>query len=177
LNFEISDLNGNSLSCQCTEADAVATILALLGFQGDELMLDTDDWREYDWHTGRNTYTAREIVENDLDSTGYEVHFESHTDISSLVTSGQWLVRNDHAYCIAHWPSGKARKHCKRRGDFTQARKLHPVWLDKLKQLERLGNKLSKVVGKPDGRMAGRATHAPTQSAASLASPKRSGSW
>jgi hypothetical protein len=140
LNFEISDLNGNSLSCQCTEADAVATILALLSFQGDELMLDTDDWREYDWHTGKDTYTAREIVENDLDSTGVEVHFETYTDISSLVTSGAWIVKDDHAYCIAHWPSGKARKHCKRRGDFTQARKLHPVWLDKLKQLESLGH-------------------------------------
>jgi hypothetical protein len=75
---------------------------------------------------------------------GSEVHFESYTDISSLVSSGAWLVRNDHAYCIAHWPSGKARKHIKRRGDFTQARKLHLVWMDKLKQLERLGSQLSK---------------------------------
>jgi hypothetical protein len=142
LNFEIIDKNGKALICQCTEADAVATILALLGLHGDELMLDTDDWREYDWATGEDTYTAREIVENDLDSMGSEVHFESYIDISSRVTSGEWLIKDDHAYCIAHWPSGKARKHCKRSGDFTQAAKLHPVWLDKLKQLERLGSQL-----------------------------------
>jgi hypothetical protein len=145
LNFEIIDKNGNLKNCQCPEADAVATILALLGFQGDELMLDTDDWRHYDWYTGEDTYTARKIIENDLDSMGSEVHFESYTDISSLVANGAWLVRNNHAYCIAHWPSGKARKHCKRRGDFTQARKLHPVWLDKLKQLESLGRQLSRI--------------------------------
>lgn len=140
--YEINDFTGKALTCQCTEADAVATILALLGFQGDEIMLDTDDWRHYDWATGRDTYTAREIIENDLDCMVSEVHFENYTDISSRVASGQWLVRNDHAYCIAHWPSGKARKHCKRRGDFTQARNLHPVWLDKLKQLESLGSQL-----------------------------------
>lgn len=145
LNFEITDRKGTALTCQCTEADAVATILALLGLHGDEIMLDTDDWRAYavyDWYTGKDTYTAREIVENDLDCTGSEVHFENYNDISSRVTSGAWIVKDDHAYCIPHWPSGKARKHCKRRGDFTQARKLHPVWLDKLKQLESLGNKL-----------------------------------
>jgi hypothetical protein len=141
LNYEISDLTGKALTCQCTEADAVTTILALLGFHGDELMLDTDDWRHYDWYTGEDTYTARKIIENDLDSMGSEVHFESYTDISSRVASGAWLVKDDHAYCIPHWPSGKARKHCKRRGDFTQARKLHPVWLDKLKQLESLGHR------------------------------------
>jgi len=145
LNFEIIDINGNDLSCQCTEADAVATILALLGFQGDELMLDTDDWRAYDWYTGKDTFTAREIVENDLDSMGSEVHFESYTDISSSVASGAWLVRDDHAYCIAHWPSGKARKLCKRRCDFSQVRKLHPAWMGKLKQLESLGNQLSRI--------------------------------
>jgi hypothetical protein len=77
---------------------------------------------------------------------GIEVHFESYTDISSRVTSGTWIVKGDHAYCIAHWPSGKARKHCKRRGDFTQVRKLHPVWLDKLRQLASLGNQLSTIV-------------------------------
>ena len=43
LNFEINPRNGKALTCQCTEADAVATILALLGFHGDEIMLDTDD--------------------------------------------------------------------------------------------------------------------------------------
>lgn len=146
LNFEIIDIKGKALTCQCTEADAVVTILALLGFQGDELMLDTDDWRHYDWYTGVDTRTACEIIENDLDIMGSEVHFESYTDISSLVASGAWLVKDDHAYCIAHWPIGKARKHIKRRGDFTQVRKLHPAWMGKLKQLESLGNQLPRIV-------------------------------
>jgi len=142
LKFEITDINDRALTCQCTETDAVATILALLGFHGDEIMLDTDDWRAYDWYGGKDTYRARKIVENDLDCMVSEVHFENYINITSRVTSGAWIVKDDHAYCIPHWPSGKARKHHNRRGDFTQARKLHPVSLDKLKQLESLGSQL-----------------------------------
>jgi hypothetical protein len=145
LNFEISDINGKALTCQCTEADAVITILALLGLTGDELMLDTDDCRDYDWYDakdggGRSVYTSTEIIEGDLDCTGTDVYFNHYTDISSLVASGAWLVRNDHAYHLKTWPIGKARKHIKRRGDFKEVRKLYPSWLGKLKQLERLGN-------------------------------------
>ena len=140
LNFEIIDKDDKALTCQCTEADAVTTILALLGLTGDELMLDTDDWRDYDWYDGRNVFTATEIIKNDLDCTGIDVYFNHYTDISSRVASGAWLIRNNQAYCIAHWPIGKARKHIKHRGDFKQARKLYPTWLGKLKQLERLGN-------------------------------------
>ncbi|MEI6270446.1 MAG: hypothetical protein WCP01_16340 [Methylococcaceae bacterium] len=106
---------GKTLTCQADADNAVTTILALLGLTGSELMLDTD------------------------------VYFNHYTDISNLVTSGAWLIRNRRAYCIPHWPSGRARKHFKRRCDLKQARKLYPDWLAKLKQLERLGNQLTRI--------------------------------
>jgi hypothetical protein len=138
--FEIIDQNGKALTCQCTEADAATTILALLGLTGDELMLDTDGCRDYDFYGSRNVYTPTEIIEDYLEYTGTDVYFNHYTDISSLVASGAWLVRNDHAYHLKTWPIGRARKHIKHRGNFKQARKLYPAWLGKLKQLERLGN-------------------------------------
>ncbi len=144
--FEVIDINGKPLTCTANDADsAVTPILAMLGLTGDELMLDTDDWRGHDWFDGRNVYTSTEIIENDLECTSTDVYFNHYTDITNLVASGAWLIRNNHAYCIAHWPSGKARKHSKRRGYFKQARKLYPAWFAKLKQLERLGNQLTRI--------------------------------
>jgi hypothetical protein len=138
--FEIIDKYGNALTCRADADNAVKTILALLELTGSELMLDTEDWRDSDWYDGRNVFTSTEIIVNDLEATGSDVFFCNYLDITTLLASGAWLIRNHHAYCIAHWPIGKARKHSSRRGDFRKVRKLYPVWLRKLKQLERLGN-------------------------------------
>ena len=138
LNFEIS-VPGKTLTIEAADVvAAVPAILDVLGLTGHELMLDLNDWRGHDWFSGRNVYTSTEIIENDLELTTTDVYFNHYEDITNLVASGAWLVRNNHAYCIAHWPIGGVRKHSKRRGDFKHARKLYPSWLGKLKQLERL---------------------------------------
>jgi len=138
--FEIY-ITGMTLTCTADDADsAVKPILTMLGLRVDELMLDENDWRGYDWFHGGDVYTAAEIIVNDLEATGSDVFFCNYRDITNLVASGAWLIINGRAYCIAHWPIGKARKHFKCRGDFKQARNLYPAWLRKLKQLERLGN-------------------------------------
>ena len=139
--FEIIDINGKPLTCTADDANsAVKPILAMLGLTGDELMLDKNDWRDSDWFDGRSVYTSTEIIVNDLDCTSTDVYFNHYTDITNLVATGAWLIRNNHAYCIAHWPRVRKRV---RRGDFAKARATMAII--KLRQLVELCNMQPKA--------------------------------
>jgi hypothetical protein len=138
LSFEIIDINGKALICQADADNAVTAILALLGLTGDELMLDTEDWRDYDWFDGRNVYTSTEIIENDLMYTSTDVCFTDYRDITSLVKNGDWCVINNRAYCLTSLPRVRKRL---RRGDFAKARTTMAII--KLRQLVELSNELS----------------------------------
>ena len=76
MKIEITDLNGNVTYCK-PKANA---ILAKLGLMGDEIMLDTDDWRGYGWFNGRDVFRARQVIEIGLDLIG-EVDFSNYRDI------------------------------------------------------------------------------------------------
>ena len=108
------------------------------GITGDELMLDTDDWRGHDWFDGRSVYTPIEIIENDLECTSTDVYFDHYTDISNLVASGAWLIKNGRAYCLPRLPRVRKRL---RRGDFAKARATMAII--KFRQLVELSNELS----------------------------------
>jgi len=137
--FEITDLNGNALTCTADDADsAVKPILALLGLTGDELMLDENDWRGHDWFDGRSVYTSTEIIENDLEITCTDVYFTNYRDITSLVKNGDWIVINNHAYCLPRLPRVRKRL---MRGDFAKVRATMAIV--KLKQLVELCDELS----------------------------------
>ena len=135
MQFEINAPGNKTHFIEAIDADsAVKPILALLGLRGDELMLDEDDWRGYDFFDGRSVYTPVEIIENDLECTSTDVHFTNYRDITSLVEKGDWIVINNHAYCLPRLPKVRPRL---KRGQFNQVRLL--ITIAKLKQLERLG--------------------------------------
>jgi hypothetical protein len=137
LDFEIS-VPGKTLTCQADADNAVKTILALLGLTGNELMLDIDDWRGHDWFDCRSVYTPIEIIENDLECTSTDVYFNHYTDISNLVASGAWLIKNGRAYCLPRLPRVRKRL---MRSDFAKARSTMAII--KLRQLVELSNEFS----------------------------------
>jgi hypothetical protein len=62
MQFEINAPGNKTHFIEAADADsAIKPILALLGLRGDELMLDEDDWRGYDFFDGRSVYTPTEI--------------------------------------------------------------------------------------------------------------------
>ena len=135
MQFEINTQGNKTIFIDAADADsAIKPILALLGLTGDELMLDEDDWRGYDFFDGRSVYTPVEIIENDLECTSTDVHFTNYRDITSLINSGAWHVVNGRAYCLPRLPKVRPRL---KRGQFNQVRLL--ITIAKLKQLERLG--------------------------------------
>ena len=136
MQFEINTQGNKTHFIEATDADsAIKPILALLGLTGDELMLDEDDWRGYDFFDGRSVYTPVEIIENDLECTSTDVHFTNYRDITDLVSCGAWHVVNDRAYCLPRLPKVRPRL---TRGQFNQVRQR--LVMVKLKQLERLGS-------------------------------------
>ena len=135
MQFEINAPGNKTHFIEAADADsAVKPILALLGLRGDELMLDENDWRGYDFFDGRSVYTPTEIIENDLECTSTDVHFTNYRDITDLVSCGAWIVIDDRAYCLPRLPKVSPRL---TRGQFTQVRQL--LTMVKLKQLENLG--------------------------------------
>ena len=139
MQFEINTQGNKTIFIEAADADsAVKPILALLGLRGDELMLDENDWRGYDFFDGRSVYTPVEIIENDLECTSTDVHFTNYRDITSLVENGDWIVINNHAYCLPRLPRVRKRL---MRGDFAKVRATMAIV--KLKQLVELCDELS----------------------------------
>ena len=137
--FEIN-IPGKTLTIEAVDAvAAVKPIQALLGLTtGDELMLDLNDWRGHDWFDGRSVYTPIEIIENDLECTSTDVYFNHYADISNIVASGAWFIKNGRAYCLPRLPRVRKRL---MRGDFAKARAT--MALIKLRQLIKLSNEFS----------------------------------
>ncbi len=137
--YEIVTLAGDTLTLQSTDETAVDAILTALCMTGKEILLDLHDWRGYEWNDGKDAFLSREKIESDLDCTGTDIHLDHCADITHLIADGSWLIKDGHAYCVSSWPSGMARKHIKRRCNFSNTPKQYPVWMRKLSHLKELG--------------------------------------